>query len=238
MAEVVRSGEAAAGAAAGSGDRVEVRVSGSGGQGILLAAAVLADAVAAAGREVVQTQSYGPEARGGASQAEVIASVEPIDYPEVDLADISLCLSQAAFAKYAHLTRQGGLVVYDSGLVDEGDLAGFRLVGLPFTQTATADLGAKVVANVVALGALTAFIGWLPAAVVDAAVAARVPERFTDLNLRALEAGRRLVELAEAGVAIDGAERDGAAVTGPREGASAVPADEPPAACEPCGDER
>lgn len=190
-------------------DRLEVRVSGSGGQGILLCAAVLADAVAALGREVVQTQSYGPEARGGASQAEVIASTGPIDYPEVDLADISLCLSQPAFDKYAGQTREGGLVLYDSGLVRERELPGRRLVGLPFTDTAVRDLGAKVVTNIVSLGALTAFVGWLPAAAVDQAVAARVPARFKDLNLRALEAGRRLVELAEAGVAIDGAETGG-----------------------------
>ena len=207
---------------AGEADRLEVRVSGSGGQGILLAAAVLADAVAAAGREVVQTQSYGPEARGGASQAEVIASEEPIDYPEVDLADVSLCLSQAAFDKYAHLTREGGLVLYDSGLVNEREMPAQRLVGLPFTQTATADLGAKVVTNIVSLGALAAFIAWLPAEAVDGAVAARVPAKFKDLNLRALEAGRRLVELEEAGIGIEGAERHD------------QPSD---AGCEPCGDE-
>jgi 2-oxoglutarate ferredoxin oxidoreductase subunit gamma len=210
--------------------RLEVRVSGSGGQGILLAAAVLAEAVAALGREVVQTQSYGPEARGGASQAEVIASTEPIDYPEVDLADISLCLSQPAFDKYAHQTRDGGLVLYDSGLVDEAELPGLRLVGLPFTDTAVHDLGAKVVTNIVSLGALGAFIGWLPAAAVNEAVASRVPPKFKDLNMRALEAGRRLVELAEAGVAIDGAEANG--------DAGAARGDGPPVPCEPCGDER
>ena len=215
-------GEMGGAGPAGEADRLEVRVSGSGGQGILLAAAVLADAVAAAGREVVQTQSYGPEARGGASQAEVIASEEPIDYPEVDLADISLCLSQAAFDKYAHLTREGGLVLYDSGLVNERAMPQQRLVGLPFTHTATADLGAKVVTNIVSLGALVAFVDWLPAETLDDAVAARAPAKFKDLNLRALEAGRRLVELEQAGVAIEGAERYD------------QPSD---AGCEPCGDE-
>jgi len=215
-------GETRGAGPADEANRLEVRVSGSGGQGILLAAAVLADAVAAAGREVVQTQSYGPEARGGASQAEVIASEEPIDYPEVDLADVSLCLSQAAFDKYAHLTREGGLVLYDSGLVNEREMPAQRLVGLPFTQTATADLGAKVVTNIVSLGALAAFIAWLPAEAVDGAVAARVPAKFKDLNLRALEAGRRLVELEEAGIGIEGAERHD------------QPSD---AGCEPCGDE-
>jgi len=207
--------------------RLEVRVSGSGGQGILLAAAVLADAVAAVGREVVQTQSYGPEARGGASQAEVIASTEQIDYPEVDRADVSLCLSQPAFDKYARLTREGGLILYDSGLVEEREIPGARLLGLPFTDTALRDLGAKVVTNVVSLGALSALIDWLPASAVDEAVAMRVPAKFKDLNLRALEAGRRLVEFAEAGVPVEGAERHDEAA-----------ADVAAAPCEPCGGER
>ncbi len=213
--------------------RLEVRVSGSGGQGILLAAAVLADAVAAVGREVVQTQSYGPEARGGASQAEVIASTEAIDYPEVDLADVSLCLSQPAFDKYAHLTRPGGLVLYDSGLVEESEMPGLRLVGLPFTDTAKGDLGAKVVTNIVSLGALSSFVLWLPPEAVDGAVAARVPAKFKDLNLRALEAGRRLVGLAEAGVGIEGAESHEESSA-----ASGTPAGEPPVECAPCEDER
>ena len=98
--------------------RVEIRCSGSGGQGILLAAAIIAEAAAALGRHVVQTQSYGPEARGGASKAEVIVSDEPIDYPEVRHPDVSLVLSQAAYEKYAADTRPGGLLIYDSGLVE------------------------------------------------------------------------------------------------------------------------
>lgn len=191
--------------------RIEVRVSGSGGQGILLAAAVLADAVAAMGLEVVQTQSYGPEARGGASQADVIASAEEIDYPEVDEADVSLCLSQAAFDRYAAETRKGGLILYDSGLVQACAIPGVRLVGLPFTDTAVCDLGAKVVTNIVSLGALSAFIDWLPPAVVDGAVAARVPAKFKDLNLRALEAGRRLAERALAEGAAGGPDVAGGA---------------------------
>ena len=85
--------------------RVEMRFSGSGGQGILLAAAIIAEGAAALGKHVVQTQSYGPEARGGASKSEVIVSDEDIDYPEVLTPDINLVLSQAAYVKYAADTR-------------------------------------------------------------------------------------------------------------------------------------
>ena len=144
--------------------RVEIRCSGSGGQGILLAAAVIAEAAAALGKFVVQTQSYGPEARGGASKAEVIVSGEPIDYPEVRRPDVSLVLSQAAYEKYAQDTKPGGLLVYDSGLVevDPEDQSIVRC-GLPFTQVAADELGKKVVTNIVAVGALARISEVLPA---------------------------------------------------------------------------
>ncbi len=175
--------------------RVEIRCSGSGGQGILLAAAIIAEAAAALGRHVVQTQSYGPEARGGASKAEVIVSDEPIDYPEVERPDVSLVLSQAAYRKYAGDTKPGGLLVYDSGLVelDPGDDLVTRC-GLPFTAVASDELGKKVVTNIVALGALAGLSGVLPVEAVRDAVLSRVPERFRELNERAFDRGLRLGE--------------------------------------------
>jgi 2-oxoglutarate ferredoxin oxidoreductase subunit gamma len=179
--------------------RVEIRCSGSGGQGILLAAAILAEAAAVLGRHVVQTQSYGPEARGGASKAEVIVSDEPIDYPEVRSPDVSLVLSQAAFAKYAGDTRPGGLLVYDSGLVEVSDeRAPVVRCGLPFTQVATDELGKKVVTNIVAVGALAQLSAVLPVDAVREAVLSRVPARFKDLNARAFDLGLRLAAEAQA----------------------------------------
>jgi len=170
--------------------RFEIRVSGSGGQGILLAAAILAEAATSLGRQVVQTQSYGPEARGGSAKAEVIVADEAIDYPEALSPDINMCLSQAAYAKYAGQTRRGGLVLYDSGLVTPGDgAAGRRLCGLPFTRTAVEQLGKVVVANIVAVGALVAASEVLPAYAVEAAVVKRVPERFRELNVKAFRLG-------------------------------------------------
>jgi 2-oxoglutarate ferredoxin oxidoreductase subunit gamma len=91
----------------GAAERVEIRCSGSGGQGILLAAAIIAEAAAAVGKRVVATQSYGPEARGGASKAEVIVADEPIDYPEVQRPDVSLVLSHPA-RRSAHLRLRPG----------------------------------------------------------------------------------------------------------------------------------
>ncbi len=171
-------------------DRMEIRLSGSGGQGILLAAAIVADAATALGKRVVQTQSYGPAARGGASKAEVIVAKDDIDYPEVAAPGISLCLSQAAYDKYAHETCSHGLVVYDSGLVEPGHgHHDFELRGLPFTQASAEHLKKKVVANIVALGALVAVGGFLPPEEVEQAVVRRVPERLRELNLAAFRLG-------------------------------------------------
>jgi len=181
---------------------VEIRFSGSGGQGILLAAAIIAEGATALGKQVVATQSYGPAARGGASKAEVIVSDEEIDYPEVDAPGISLCLSQAAYGKYAADTRPGGLLLYDSGLVQPDDsLTGCELCGLPFTQASQEQLGKKVVANIVAVGALVEVSGVLPADAVEQAVINRVPERFRELNSEAFRLGRRLAAEARGGAA-------------------------------------
>jgi 2-oxoglutarate ferredoxin oxidoreductase subunit gamma len=183
-------------------ERVEIRCSGSGGQGILLAAAILAEAAAALGKQVVQTQSYGPEARGGASKAEVIISDESIDYPEVRRPDVSLVLSQAAYEKYARDLRPGGLLVYDSGLVqvDPDDTTTVRC-GLPFTQVASEELGKKVVTNIVAVGALAGVSRVLPSAAVRDAVLARVPPKFKELNEQAFDLGLRLGEEAASALA-------------------------------------
>jgi len=179
--------------------RVEIRCSGSGGQGILLAAAIIAEAAAALGKQVVQTQSYGPEARGGASKAEVIVADEAIDYPEVRRPDVSLVLSQAAYAKYAGDTRRGGLLIYDSGLVevDPEDQSLVRC-GLPFTRVATDELGKKVVTNIVAVGALARLSAVLPSDAVRDAVLSRVPPRFKELNAQAFDLGLRLAAEAQA----------------------------------------
>jgi 2-oxoglutarate ferredoxin oxidoreductase subunit gamma len=185
-------------ASAGLYDRLEIRLSGSGGQGIILAATLLGDACAQAGRHVVQTQSYGPEARGGASKAEVIVSSDEIDFPEVRRPDVTLCLSQPAFDQYAHLTPEGGLVVADTGLVrTDGMAAGPRLAGAPFTEIATTRLGKSVATNVVALGAVLALTGLAPPQAVQAALRRRLPARVVELNLLALDLGREAMEAPE-----------------------------------------
>ena len=172
-----------------TGGRHEVRLSGSGGQGIILAATLLADAAVASGDEVLATQSYGPEARGGASKAEVIVARDEIDFPEVTAPVVTVCLSQEAFDAYAALTIPGGLVVYDERLVEARPLEGRRVVGLPFTEIAEVELGKAIAANIVMLGALQALTGVVDGEALADAVRRRLPAKIVDLNLRALELG-------------------------------------------------
>jgi 2-oxoglutarate ferredoxin oxidoreductase subunit gamma len=176
--------------------RYEIRLSGSGGQGLILAAVILAEAAVSLGKEVVQSQSYGPEARGGASQAAVIISDDEIDYPEVESADLTLCLSQPAFDKFAPQTRPGGLVLYDSGLVSPESMSGVRLLGLPFTQTAQSQAGTPMAANVVSLGAIVALVPAVARQALADSVSKRLPAKLVQANLKALAAGAALAEAA------------------------------------------
>ena len=178
--------------------RCAIRLSGTGGQGLVLAATLLADALVAAGKEVVQTQSYGPEARGGASRAEIVVSDAEIDFPEVVRPDVTLCLSQEAFARYAAETRPGGVVIYDRGLVAAAPVDGVRLVGLPFSDLAERELGKVVAANVVALGALLTATGLVPAERLREALRRRLPAQLLELNLEALSLGLAARERLEA----------------------------------------
>lgn len=169
--------------------RLEVRLSGSGGQGIILAATLLADACAQAGKQVVQTQSYGPEARGGASKAEVVIADEEIDYPEVRRPDVTLCLSQAAFDKYAHQAPAASRLYYDSGLVVPAAVAGVSLIGGPFTELASSQLGKPVVTNIIALAATAADARLVDTDGLRAALERRLPARLLELNLQAFALG-------------------------------------------------
>ena len=195
--------------------RHEIRLSGSGGQGIILAATLLADAAVASGREVIGTQSYGPAARGGASKAEVIIADDEIDFPEVTAPAITVCLSQEAFDAYAPLTVPGGLVVYDERLVSAQPpvsaqplataqppitaqpLEGLRLVGLPFTHLAETELGKAIAANIVMLGALQQLTGVVRADALHDAVRRRLPAKIVELNIRALKLGHDCAAEAE-----------------------------------------
>ena len=174
--------------------RYEIRLAGSGGQGLILAGIILAEAAGVYdGKFVCQTQSYGPEARGGASKAEVVISDAAIDYPKAIQPDVLLALNQKSLEAFSADLKPGGLLLVDADLVKEAPAS--RVLALPFTRIAR-ELGRAMAANIVALGALAQLTGAVSLESLTAAVLARVPKGTEDLNRRALAAG---VAAAQAG---------------------------------------
>lgn len=171
-------------------NRYELRFSGAGGQGLILAGIIMAEAAAIYdGKQALQSQSYGPEARGGASKSEVIISDEPIDYPKATAVDALLALTQEACDKYSGDLKENGILLLDSDLVKKLPKGKYRVVKFPIINTAKNEVGRTIVANIVALGAMVALTGIVSKESAEKAVLARVPEAFTDLNRKAFLAG-------------------------------------------------
>jgi len=172
--------------------RYEVRLAGTGGQGVILAGILLAEATIQDGKNVVQTQSYGPEARGGTSQAEVVISEGEIHYPKVLQADITLCTSQEACDRYSGQMRKGGLLILDADHVTRAPTT--RAVRVPLTTLAREVTGREITANVVGLGLLAGLTGIVSREALEAAVRNRAPRGTVDANLKALAAGYEAAE--------------------------------------------
>jgi 2-oxoglutarate ferredoxin oxidoreductase subunit gamma len=166
----------------------EIRLAGFGGQGIVLAGYLLGKAAAVYdGKNAVLTQSYGPEARGGACTAELIISDEEIYYPLVSRPHVLVLMSQEAFHKYGPSVREEGVVILDSDLV-QTNTQGERIYRVPFTRLAE-GLGSRMVANVVMLGFLVAVTGLVTPQAMEEAIRTSVRERFVSLNLKAFHRG-------------------------------------------------
>lgn len=174
--------------------QTEIRLTGSGGQGLILAGIILAESAIIKGDNAVQSQSYGPEARGGASKAEVIISTEEIDFPKVRKADIMLSLTQVALDKYADTIKEDGILVVDSELEIPSNLKAGKIVSIPILNTAKEVVGKSMVANIVALGAIQELTNILPKEYLEEAVLSRVPRGTEELNKRALQEGYNLVK--------------------------------------------
>ena len=172
--------------------RYEIRLAGSGGQGLILAGVILAEAAGIYdGKFVCQTQSYGPAARGGASKAEVVISDAEIDYPKAIRPDVLLALNQTSLDKYLGDLKPGGALLVDADLVREVPLEGAARI--PCTRIAR-ELGKEMMANIVALGALAVITRAVSPEGLRAAVLARVPPQTRDLNEKALAAGMAAAE--------------------------------------------
>lgn len=168
--------------------RYEIRLSGSGGQGLVFAGVILAEAVGIHdGKFVCQTQSYGPEARGGASKAEVVISDEEIDYPKAIKPDLLLAMNQKSCDAYFFDLKPAGMLIVDSTFVKQ--LPTTKVIAIPFTRIAREKLGKETGANIIALGAIALLSGAVSLSSLEAAVMNRVPGGTADYNRKALELG-------------------------------------------------
>jgi 2-oxoglutarate ferredoxin oxidoreductase subunit gamma len=169
-------------------ERTEIRLAGEGGQGMILAGIILAEAATIyEGRNAVQSQSYGPEARGGASKSEVIISSGEIDHPEVLLPDVVVTLSQEAFRKFAPTVKPNGLLIVDADKVNSSSAP--KAIRLPITKMAFESTGRVITANTVALGVLVGLTGVVSRKALEKAVLARAPRGTEEMNHKALDAG-------------------------------------------------
>ena len=170
--------------------RYEIRLSGEGGQGLVLAGKILAEAAAIYDeRNATQSQSYGPEARGGASKSEVIIADGEIDYPKAEKLDLQLVLTQEALDKYWKDLRPGGWLVVDADAVPRLPAGDFRVVRVPFVRLAREKLGKPVVANIIALGLIVRLTQVVSEEAAEQAILARVPRGTEELNRQAYHLG-------------------------------------------------
>ncbi len=168
--------------------RQEVRLAGFGGQGIILSGLILGKAAALYDhKEAVFSQSYGPEARGGACAGEIVICDEPVDYPLFDKADVVVVMSQEAFTKYGSTLKPGGALLLDSDLV-KADVEGPNVRRAPFTRIAE-SLGNRMAANVVMLGFLTGATGVVSREAIEQSIRESVRARFVELNMKAFAEG-------------------------------------------------
>jgi len=168
----------------------EIRIAGFGGQGVILSAIIVGKAASIfEGEYACMTQSFGPEARGGACSAQVILSDSPVLYPYVTNPDILVVMSQEAYGRFAPELKPDGMLIVERDLVRVSDLKpATKVFSCPATRLAE-ELGKRMVLNSVMVGFFAAVTGLLKRESVRQAVADSVPEAFRELNLKAFDKG-------------------------------------------------
>ncbi|MEW6756978.1 MAG: 2-oxoacid:acceptor oxidoreductase family protein [Acidobacteriota bacterium] len=172
------------------GKRYEIRLAGSGGQGLVLGGVILAEAAILEGKNACQSQSYGPESRGGASKSEVILSDEEIDYPKATSIDLLLCMTEASADKYIKDAPDSCIVIADGDLVPGDIPSKYRHVKAPITRLARETVGREFVANIVALALIAELTKVVSVESLEKAVLARVPKGTEELNKKAIRVGQ------------------------------------------------
>lgn len=171
-----------------------IRLTGTGGQGLILAGIILAEAALLEGKNAIQSQSYGPEARGGASKAEVIIADEAIYYPKVIESDYLLSMSEKAYEKYSGGMKQDSVLIIDTTFVDAAENPkAKKIYAIPITELAIKATGRELTANICALGIISA-LGIVGEEALRKAILKRIPKGTEELNMKAFEAGKAAVE--------------------------------------------
>lgn len=169
--------------------RIEIRICGLGGQGVVLAGEILGRAAVYDGNYVVQTQSYGAEARGSAAKGEVIISDEKIGFPMVRKCDVLVAMSQSTLNQYLKDLKENKILLVDEDMVKEVPSVEARVFKIPATKVAETKLKSRIYANVVMLGALTKITGIVSKRSVEKAIIDSVSEEMRENNLRGFKMG-------------------------------------------------
>jgi 2-oxoglutarate ferredoxin oxidoreductase subunit gamma len=176
-------------------ERYRIVFSGSGGQGIITASIILAEAAALyEGLNAVQSQNYGPEARGGSTRADVIISDRAIRFPKVNQPNVLICLTQEAYNRYSGTIRPGGLLLSDSHFVKLERKVDARQLELGMYKSVLDAIGKPVVFNICMLGAMIGLTHIVRTESIIKVLEAKIPSGFLEMNRKALEIGLQLVE--------------------------------------------
>ena len=173
-------------------DRFEMRFTGSGGQGVILASVIIAEAAILSGLNAIQSQSYGPEARGGTSKAEAIIGKDKIWFAKVVRPNFLLALTQEALEKFSKDVSEDALIIIDSHLSVPAGVKAENVISIPILETARYELGKAMTANIVAIGAINTALSLFPEEVLQEAVKLHIPKGTEELNMKALAAGEKL----------------------------------------------
>lgn len=176
-------------------DKIEIRISGLGGQGVVLAGRILGEAAVYSGKNAVQTQSYGAEARGSAAKSEVIISVGKIGFPMVRKCDILIAMSQEAVEKNVKALKEGGLFLVDSTIVKSVPKTKARIFKIPATEISKKAFGEKLYANMIMLGALIKIAMIVNEESMEKVINDTFPEKFGSINIEAYKKGKELARM-------------------------------------------
>jgi len=173
--------------------KTQIRLSGSGGQGLILGGILLAEAAILDGKKVLQSQSYGPESRGGSSRADVIISDEIIYFPRAVNLDILLCLTQEAADKFIGNLKPTGIFIYDSSQISINPIEG-KAIGIPFTELAIKKFKTAIVTNIILLAFTCKITNVISLNALKKALKKRIKPKYVELNLKAVRLAVRLAE--------------------------------------------